>query len=413
MADSPIATEAPPPTNSSPPEVAGPFNDAFNDLDKMVGASAQAPSRSPGAKEATRRSEAQAKAAKPSEEPVRPGNEPLEEAPSTESKPAEVKSPAELETPVAKPVEAKPKQGPWQMLREAQAKLKEMESKVSAKPDEASAKAVEEKLSKLEADLAEKEKAIQLADYTQSEDYAKNFHKPFVNAYTEAREAVAQFQVTDLESGETRQATGDDFDALMRVNDPNKAAEMIDIMFGTGTKAGEVAAMRRDILKLNQKLIAQIESKKAESSATRAQTEAQRTKAQQEATKAYTETLEKLTTERKEFFAPDDDAKGNEILAKSRAIADMAFGRLPEGRAPLTPAEAAKLHAVIHAKASGFDRVVYRHQQAQAKIKALEIELAEFRQSEPGKGEGKTGKAPTKNLSPYEAAEAALEAMAR
>ena len=426
MPDSPIATTAPASptpavsqdnTNTNAPAVAAPFNDAFSDLDKMVGVPEPTASNSPAAKDAARKSARPAEAPKAAE-PERPGTDPLE-------KPADIEIPADdkpADVPKAdttKPVETpktgdKPKMGPWQQLREAQAKLKELESKQAGKVDEAATKAAEEKLAKLESDLAEKEKAIQLADYTQSEDYAKNFLKPFTEAYAESREAVAQFQVTDPETGEVRQATGADFDTLMRINDPNKAAEMIDTMFGTGSKAAEVAAMRREILKLNTRRTAQIEAKKSEAATVRQTTAAERAKSQQEAAKAYSETVEKLITDRKEFFAPDDDAKGNEILAKSRVIADMAFGKLPEGRAPLTPVEAAKLHAVMHAKASGFDRLAYRNQMAQTRIKALEAELAEFKASEPGKGEGKAGsKAPVKSMSAYEAAEAALEEMAR
>jgi hypothetical protein len=429
MADSPITAAAPPvsqvdqgATNSTP--APAPFNDAFADLDKL-GVSEQPATKAPAAMDAARKGKqaAPARILDPSpdkpqkpivEKPVaeKPATDkPAEEEAAPEEKPAEEDSAAQPKTdkPAA---DGKLQKGPWQMLREAQAKLKELEGKAPAKPDDAASKAAEERLAKLEATLAEKEREIQLADYTKSDDYAKNFLKPFTDAYTEAREAVAQFQLTDPDSGETRQATPADFDALMRVTDPNKAAEMIDSLFGSGAKAAEVAAMRRDIIKLNTRRANQIESKRVEAAENSGKSVAERQKAQGEIAKTYTETLAKLAAERKEFFAPDEDAKGNEILEKSRAIADLAFGKQAEGKPPISPVELAKIHAVIHAKATGFDRLVYRNKVAASKIAELEKELAEFRKSEPGNGDGKSGKPAAKPMSVAEAAEAALEAMA-
>jgi hypothetical protein len=427
MADSPITSAAPPvapvdqgATNTTAPQVAAPFNDAFADLDK-ISAEIQGPTKAPAAKDAQRKSAEAAKPEKtakaPTPEPERPGMDPLETPPAEEKQVVEETPPADkpVETPPGDkpPTDAKAKnKGPWQMLRESQERIKELEAKTAAKTDEAASKAAQERLANLEKALAEKEREIQLADYTKSEDYAKNFLKPFTDAYTEARESVSQLQLTDPETGAARQATPADFDALMRVSDPNQAAEMIDAMFGTGAKAAEVAAMRRDILKLNQRRLGQVDAKRAEAAEQGTRVSEQKQKAQAEAAKTYTETLAKLTTERKEFFAPDDDAKGNEILEKSRVIADLAFGKQPEGKPPLSASEMARLHAVIHAKATGFDRAIYRYQQAQAKIATLEKELAEFRSSDPGKGDAKGSKGGQKIMSAQEAADAALEAMA-
>lgn len=427
MPDSPItaAPTAPAPsqmdTNRTAPQVEAPFNDAFADLDKMAG-EPPVSTKAPAARHAERKAAESAKAAnppKPAEPaPERPGTQPLEPdiAPDLETSPKPEDKPADIEVPKddgKPPAEAKPKQGPWQMLREAQAKIKELESKAPKSVDSEALKAAEERVAKAEAARVELEKRIELADYTQSEDYAKNFHEPFVNAYSEAREMVAKLKMTDPESGESRQATAADFDSIMRTSDPEKAAEMIDAMFGTGAKAAEVAAARREILKLNSRRLDQIEAKKGEAAKTQSSTLAERQKAQAEVSKAYTEALDKITTDRKQWFAPDDDAKGNEILAKSREIADMAFGKVPEGKKPLSPVEMARLHAVVHAKATGFDRVVHRLAASNARIKALEAEIAEFKGSEPAGGEGKSGKpSGGKSMSPMQAAEAALESMA-
>ena len=400
-------------TNTTEPVVAAPFNDAFAALNEFSLLD-QPDVSSPGAKDAKRVSDS-AKPAKPDKqakpakaaEPDRPGMESLEK-PVVDPPPAEPPSEAPK---VDKPPDTKPKQGPWQMLREAQARLKEYEAKATAKPDDAATTAATDRLAKLEADLAAKERDLQLADYAKSEDYTKNFWQPFADAYTEAKAAVAKFQLTDIQTGETRQATEADFDTLMQIRDPNEAAEMIDSLFGTGAKAAEVAAMRRDIIKLNTVRIRQIENKRLEAESKTVQTEAEHAKAHGEIAKAYTDTLAKLGIDRKEFFAPDDDPKGNEILEKSRAIADLAFGKQPEGKPKLSGVELARLHAVIHSKATGFDRQVYRNQLLRTKLAAVEKELAEYRTSEPGKGDGKAG-APVRTLSLMEAAERDLGTMA-
>src|SRR6185436_17796208 len=77
----------------------------------------------------------------------------------------------------------------------------------------------------------ELEKELAQSAYERSPEFNEKHAGPFRNAYQNARNRIAQFKVTDSE-GATRQASPDDFDAIMQIGDDMQAATAARELFG-------------------------------------------------------------------------------------------------------------------------------------------------------------------------------------
>ena len=367
------------------------LNDAFADLDKMMGESPADKSH---------------------------GETDPEPKPATSPEKVEDNEPAEkpAEKPVEKPAEkAKPEKAATlrQAYEASKAKLAEYEKKLAdlekAKPTGVTPeekKAYEDKVSAAEKRRAELEEHIKYVDYSKSEEYKKQYEQPFFDTYKESRDIVSSLKVTDQTTGEVRQANPEDFDAIVAISDINDRADKIEELFGTGIKAQQVLAAAEKTMaawKAKENALSTYKTKAGEMEKARMEA---RTKESGEILKAFKETAAEGVTKFPHLFAPSEgDEKGNAALESGFAIAKLAFGaieaadaaklpqwvqeRMVNGKLP--PVEMAKLHAAIVNKAGAFDRQVLKTRSLEAKIADLQKQLAGYKGSSPDNG-GSGGK---------------------
>jgi hypothetical protein len=267
------------------------------------------------------------------------------------------------------------------------AELEKQLSEIKAKPvDDTERKTFIEQISTLKTKLDEASTSLKFADYEQSEEYKSKYQTPFVEAWNEGVQQVAGLTVTTDEG--VRKGTPDDFQAIMRESDNERAASMATEMFGANSFY--VLASRRELVKLNAarvKALGEFKATIADRSKAEAETAA-KTKAEMEAQR-----IQRITTFKKlndeavskypDLFGPlEGDDEGNKILEKGYKDADLAFS----GGNGLTPDQVVRLHSAIRNRAAGFGRLTYRLKQRDAKIAELEGQLAEIRGSAPGDG---------------------------
>lgn len=397
MSDAPAApaaapAAAPPADTPQSPTVQAPFNDAFSDLDKMVGEGDTTP---PGSGDGqSPPSDAVGAAGKP---PPSTTSEPAQPAKPASDKPASTpKTGGEnLEPPIEK---MPPKQ-----LREAYTTLKAKLAEIQKQRDEYQAqlakpkedpekKTLIEKLALQAKQLQEVEEERRLTRYEKSEEYKTKWYQPFIDAYAEGREAAAAIKVNG-EDGAVRPGTPEDWDRYMRIQDEDAAADFADQVFGG--KKGMMEYHRMQVLQKNKARIKAIEENKKVAADMEKQHGELREKANGEIAKLWTDSNEMAVKKYPHWFAPvEGDEKGNELLSRGMHLADRAFSSgqpLADGDKPLTPQQKVALDSAVRNKAGAFDRLAFQHAQAQKKIKTLEAKIAEYEKSEPGLGEGKRG----------------------
>lgn len=365
----------------------------------------------------------------PSETPPK-GDEGAEPAEKTPTPPAE-KPPVEEKpkTPPPKPEKAATLRESYERLKkdlaDRDARLaKYQEQEKSGKLTDEEKKTFTEKLTAAEKRAKELDDHIKFVDYQKSSEYQEKYQKPFEDAYAAGRETAAQFKITDAE-GNVRQATAEDFDAIMQISDPDAAAAKIEELFGTGVKAQNVSIARQkvmDTFTARKNALADFSKKGAEFFKQRSE---QGQKLQAELAGQFKAERDAGLERLPQLFKPvEGDDKGNQILDSGYALADLAFGTLAAEEAAklpkfvqermvngkLPPVEMAKLHAAIRNKAGAFDRVAYQNKQLKGQLAELQKQLDGFKKSQPGEGE--LGHVQTPSGSSMESVDAAIERMA-
>lgn len=258
-----------------------------------------------------------------------------------------------------------------------------------------------EKLAKLETEAKENhsrwEKAqeeLRFTKYERSQEYQDKYWKPYEKAYNDGANRVAGLTVvprTDPDTGEVtqaaRQATREDFNALMVETDDNKAAEMAEALFGVKApmvlmhrdKALEANSTRLDALKEFREKGAEIEKARAENL----------NKGQEEISKLFKSEAENAVKKYPHWFAPiEGDEKGNELLQKGFDLVEKAYnGQFTDENGKvvkLSPVDVAKLHSVVRNRAVAFGRLTYQNKTMKAEIEDLKTKIAGYSESEPG-----------------------------
>lgn len=408
-------------TVEPPTPIPSAFNDAFAGLEAMV---STPEGTAPGSGAVPPKSTTPPVSVKPSSTPTtatpKDATTAKPESPSGKSASTDPKSSVAPATskPAAtvpdKPADEVPpeKMAPKQ-LREVytktKARVKELEAKLAeasnghTAADDTEKKSLQEKLAAREQELNSIQEQLRLADYEKHPDYKKNYWEPFVEKFQEGRDLVKSLMVNDAE-GNPRQGTEADFDALMRIQDPNTLADTVEAMFGA-VKGSEVMAARRSVIEKNKARSKALEDHRALSVKNAEQTEAQ--------VKHHRETWQKLNTEAAEkfpqWFKPTDgdskDDKINELLQKGMALADYAFS------GQVKPEEMVPVHSAIRNKAGAFDRVVYELQKARAENEELRKWKAEVEASAPAGGTTRRGAAPANDEATLEGAMNRLNAL--
>lgn len=347
--------------------------DAGAELDQM--ASDNADKAKPAAKAVPAKPDAKP-ADKPSDKAAdKPADKPADAKP--DDKPAEKVEPLDDGTPLTVPDLRKN----YQRVKSENAELrKKLESHTPK--DDPEKTAIASKLTEAEKRHEEAQSELRFANYEKSDEYKKEHVAPIEAAFKSAYEDVAQLSIEN-EDGSTRMATNDDFNALWRMTLPD-AIKQAKAWFGDA--ASEVLAHRRHLMQLNQKRQGAIEKYRTEG-AEREKTRLADTARQREAmAKAWEIVNKELVEEHPELYREDDaDPDGNKELAEGRELAERSFG---SKSSQLSASEAVKVRALVWQNTVAFPRLLSRFNAGQKRIKELEGELAQFKASEPGAGDG-------------------------
>jgi len=272
------------------------------------------------------------------------------------------------------------------------AELAELKSKAPVKVDEfPEYKQATEKLTAAEQRAQRLDEELRFQAYHRSEEYAEKYVKPFESAWNTGRARVAAMTIparTDEATGEVtaaRQATAEDFDAIMKSGDVDGAIEKL---FGNSVKAATVANLALKVQDLNEARAAALEEYKVKGAERQKQAQEMRVKTAKESSEIYRQAIESALADEKnaEWFKPDTgDTEGEGILKSAMALVDQAF---TAAGAKLTPQERAKLNAEIRNAAAAAPLLHRKLVASRAKIKELEAKLAGLGRSTPGGGQG-------------------------
>lgn len=369
------------PSDTRPSDMAKPFHNAFEDLDKML-----------EAKETPKLTLKKALARKPQDQSKEAPKEPQEpEAKDSNETPLKSKSddiqnrqPKELRT-AYEALKAKTK-----TLETELAHLRAEKSKPPSEDPEK--KTLSERVQQYERRLKELDEELKYAAYERSPEYQERYEKPFIDAYQTGRDKTARLRLT-AEDGTVRQATVEDFDRIVRIPDDDQAADLAAQLFGT--KASMVMYHRERVQELN-------------AARYRATEEFRRTgserfkKASEEATARQTKMRELWEQENKtaqekypQWFKPwGDDEEGDKLLAQGYHLADLAFS---DQLAQEPVEKQIAVHTALRNRAAAFGRLAHLNRRLTEKVAHLEEELAQYNNSEPSEGEPETpGRGPAK-----------------
>jgi hypothetical protein len=318
------------------------------------------------------------------------------------------KANSELETeqpPDAKSVsdrskpEAGKKPNPWRLADEWKKKAQEAEKRIeeikSASPvDHPEYKTLKETLAQKEK--REKELVDELRYYNfekHDEGFKTQFDAPYRAAWVAAVEEISQFPVM-LEGDATRPANADDLLKLVNLP-PVEARELAEQMFGK--YADDVLMERKRVREKFDARARALNDAKKGLGETQAAKEKQKATAEKELADNITklwESSKKFTVEHPqygEFFKPiEGDQDGNQRLAKGFELVERAMNEDPNDPS-LTPQQRAEIirrHSFVYHRAAAFGRSVMKIKSLTAKVAEMEKELAQYRNTEPGEGEG-------------------------
>lgn len=383
MSEAAAAVAEAPPAGATPQ----PFNDAFADLEGFSSAPDGTPNKPPASGEPPGDNgevETPPEGSDTKPEDKKHDKTPQDKPPQDKGKPGD-KPP---EKPKSRIVElSKAYEGlkakHRQLEQDLLAKNAEIEAIKSKPVEDPEKKSLQEKLTEREKRLSDLENEIRFKHYESSQEYKEKYEQPFIDAWQAGRAKTASLKITDSE-GNIRQATKEDFDKIAMIGDDDQAAELADELFGS--KAPMVLYHRERVQELNAAKVKAVEDYRKQGSEREKQFSEQ-SKQQQEKMRGMFEKFTAAAIEKfPELFKPvEGDEKGNELLKKGFDLVDAVFnGKVSE----IPPEKLVAMHAAIRNRAAGFGRLLHQKRGLEAKVAELEKELAEFRGSEPGAGDG-------------------------
>lgn len=381
-ATTPTGQPSPTPTTAQPssdkPSAPPPINDAFSEIDKIIADSQQKRPQKPQAKPEDKPAEKPAAA-----QPEKPGDKPVDK-PADLPDDSEIKNlqPAQLK----KVYQEKKRElhDTKTKLTAAETRLKELEAKAA---ELAQLSTIQEKLTATEKRAQELEQQIKFVDYEKSPEYKEKYYAPFVDAYQAGRAKVASLKTRELRDPTTeeitqprRQATEEDFDNIMRIQDDGEAAETAERLFGPLSNL--VIYHREKVMELNRARVNAIEDYKAKGGEREKQTAAQTAALKEKIKNTFQAAVKTGMEQYPQWFKADDgDEDGKAALEKGMLNADTIFSN-----SKIDPEVAAQRHAAFRNMAGAFPYVALKLHRAEQRISDLEKELAEFNKSELGGG---------------------------
>lgn len=370
---------AQPSTGAKPPAAAPPpINEAFAEIDKIIADSQQKRPQKPQAKLADKPVEkpAAAQTEKPGEKPAEKPADLQDDSEIKNLQPAQLKKVYQEKKRELHDTKTK--------LTAAETRLKELEAKAS---ELSNLSAIQEKLTATEKRAQDLEQQIKFVDYEKSPEYKEKYYAPFLDAYQAGRTKVASLKTREVKDPNTeeviqprRQATEEDFDNIMRIQDDGEAAEAADHLFGPLSNL--VIYHREKVMELNRARVKAIEDYKAKGGEREKQTAAQISALQEKVKNTFQASVQAGVEKYPQWFkAEEGDEDGKAALEKGMLNADTIFSN-----SKLDPETAAQRHAAFRNMAGAFPYVALKLHRAEAKIAELEKELGEFKKSELGGG---------------------------
>lgn len=317
---------------------------------------------------------------------------------------------AEPAKPEAKPVTGKPEAAPakaekadiwskapgnlkgehFKTVRQLETKISDYEKRIKeieSKPKETQAdtKLVED----YQKRIADYEKKVAALDFRSSEAFKKE-HTERINAeYQDHIKEVASLRIhsKDADGVETtRPATKEDFDRLFSLPPAERDAAIATF----GPSVYTVAGMYRSLVgmtRASERAIAD-HAAKAELLAKEQSLKADREKGEYQI--EYDNAIKSLETHYPQYFAKDEnDPEASEALANGYKYVDNILSKMDA----MTQKDRAEYNAVIRARVAGFARSTLDNNRLRTEVESLKEELAKYRKSDPGSGEGDKGAA--------------------
>lgn len=312
---------------------------------------------------------------------------------------------AEPDEKIAAPAEPgkKAKVTPWKLVDEHKAARLKAEQELAELrklvPDPAKAKEAEETFKKNQERLKELEDEIRYVNYVKSAEFRDKYQKPYEEAWQRWMGELREITVTDPASGERALAPQDIMELVQLPL--GKAREQAENLFGPF--ADDVMDARKEIRNLLDS------QKKAldEARTLGSQRDEERARQFRESQEQFAKKVISLWDEMNKSMASDEkishffkpiegDQEGNQRLEKGFELANRAFQVTPFDPS-LTEeqrSEVVKLHAAVKHRAAAFGRLAYQNQNLIKENSALKAELAKYKGTEPGGGEGVRGAQP-------------------
>jgi hypothetical protein len=334
------------------------------------------------------------------DEPVAPseGGKPAKATPAAPAKPATAVVPAKpgAPTPTDTP---KLLRGLLQVANKERDTLKAEVAALKKVQAEAAARgstdtgALGEDLARARADLEAKETELRLLRYEKSDDYRTKFEKPyndgFARAYRDVGELLVEHggrEVVDEATGtksivdrQTRPGTKADFNAIYQLplgEATRKARELF------GDSASVVLGWRSKLRDLAEQAASASDEYRTKGAAEEQARTARAAQEREASTRMLSKVSEDLATKYATHFGPDEsDPDGNALLERGRSMVEKFFA----DPSTLSLEDRVILKAQISHRAAAFGRMAARVKARDARIAALEAELAEFKDSTPGK----------------------------
>lgn len=320
--------------------------------------------------------------------------------------------------------EEKKSKNPWKLVDEYKSRATKAESellearKSGFNPDER--KAVDQRIADLQKANDALEKEIRYVNYAKSAEFKTKYQDPYEKAWERAANEVAEIRISDPQSGEQRAATTQDLYQVV-VSPLNEARDLADSLFGKF--ADDVMQYRKEIRSLNEAQKAALKTAHDESiNRDKEFNDKKQAFINQTAgeIKKYWDAANHEFGERQDLafvFKPadtDEEHKGR--LAKGFQLVDKAFA-VNSADPKLTAeqrAEAVRMHAAVRMRAAGFGPLLALKRAGDAKIAALEKELAEYKKTVPPTG-GTSGpdNTPAKQSTGWDSIRAGLQKIAK
>ncbi len=282
-------------------------------------------------------------------------------------------------------------------------KQEEYENKLKAPQEWPEKKSYEEKLAEREKALEdhkkrveEYERELQFTNFTKSQAYKDQYEKPLTQAYKAGQTKTAMLQIVERRDDAenvvqaARDATAADFDTIMRITDERTAIKKAVEMFGDG--AAVVLQHRERVFEKNALLEEAVQEYQTKGTEREKVMREQREKQSKHVTDLIENFRQAAIEKYPAWFKPDEsDPKGNELLASGQHLLDRVIkggAPLKDGEKQMTDEEMAIAVAAVRNKAAAFDRVSYKASLLSKRVKELEKELAQYKSSTPGNGEG-------------------------